>query len=131
MTVTLASFRQAFPEFTPEKYPDGTVTYNLGLSSRLLDAVRWGELYDDGILFLTAHNLALTAPAGAVGGIGGGAVGIGVPTGIVSSKSVGPISKSIDTSVGLQDGAGLYGATSYGRRYYQLLTMFGAGGIQL
>jgi hypothetical protein len=130
MTVTLASFREAFPEFTSAKFPDGTVTYNLGLSARLLDQVRWGELYDDGILFLTAHNLALTAPASAVGAVGGG-VKIGVPVGIESNKSIGPISKGIDTSVGLQDGAGLYGATSYGRRYYQLLTMFGAGGIQL
>jgi hypothetical protein len=128
MTVTVASFRQAFPEFTSEKYPDDTVTYNLGLSSRLLDPVRWGELYDDGILFLTAHNLALTAPAGASAAGGGG---IGVPTGIVSSKAVGPVSKSIDTSVGLDEGAGLYGATSYGRRYYQLLRMIGAGGVQL
>lgn len=130
MTVTLASFRQAFPEFAPEKYPDATVTYNLGLSARLLDEVRWGELYDDGIMLLTAHNLALSPPVSAFGAAGG-FVGIGVPTGIVASKSVGPVSKSIDTSVGLQDGAGLYGATSYGRRYYQLLNMFGAGGIQL
>lgn len=130
MTVTLAIFRQAFPEFAPEKYPDATVTYNLGLSARLLDEVRWGELYDDGIMLLTAHNLALSPP-GSTFGAAGGSVGIGVPTGIVASKSVGPVSKSIDTSVGLQDGAGLYGATSYGRRYYQLLNMFGAGGIQL
>lgn len=130
MTVTLASFRQAFPEFTSAKYPDGTVTYNLGFAARLLDEVRWGELYDDGVMFLTAHNLALTAPAGAAGG-GAGASAIGIPVGIASSKGAGPLSKSIDTSVGLQDGAGLYGATSYGRRYYQLLNMMGAGGIQL
>lgn len=130
MTVTLASFRQAFPEFASDKYPDGTVTYNLGFAARLLDEVRWGELYDDGVMFLTAHNLALSVPASASGSSGGGG-GIGVPTGIVSSRSVGPISKSIDTSIGLQDGAGLYGATSYGRRYYQLLNMMGAGGIQL
>ncbi len=50
MTVTLASFRgrSGVPRCA---IPDGTVTYNLGLASRLLDQVRWGELYDDGIMF--------------------------------------------------------------------------------
>ncbi|MET3409467.1 DUF4054 domain-containing protein [Methylobacterium sp. 1030] len=128
MTVTLASFRAAFPEFAA--YPDTAVTYNLGLASRLLSPARWGELYDDGVQFVTAHNLALSPNSATVAGSGGGAA-IGVPTGIVSAKSVGPISKTIDTSIGLEDGAGLYGATSYGRRYYQLLTLIGAGGIQL
>lgn len=127
MTVTLASFRAAFPEFA--SYPDGTVTYNLGLAGRLLSPVRWGELYDDGVQFVTAHNLALSPVSATVAGSGGAA--IGAPMGIVSAKSVGPISKTIDTSIGLEDGAGLYGATSYGRRYYQLLTLIGAGGIQL
>lgn len=127
MTVTLASFRAAFPEFAA--YPDTAVTYNLGLAGRLLSPARWGELYDDGVQFVTAHNLALSPDPATVAGTGGAA--IGVPTGIVSAKSVGPISKTIDTSIGLEDGAGLYGATSYGRRYYQLLTLIGAGGIQL
>ncbi|WP_449411083.1 DUF4054 domain-containing protein [Methylobacterium komagatae] len=127
MTVTLASFRKAFPEFSAAQYPDGTVTYNLGLAARLLDEVRWGELYDDGIMLVTAHNLVVSAGSAA----GGGGKVSGAPIGIVASRSVGSVSKTVDTSIGLQDGAGLYGATSYGRRYYQLLNMIGAGGIQL
>jgi len=127
MTVTLASFRAAYPEFSAAQYPDATITYNLGFASRLLDQVRWGELYDDGIMLVTAHNLVVSAPS-AVGASGRVS---GTPIGIAASQSVGSVSKSIDTGIGLQDGAGLYGATSYGRRYYQLLTMIGAGGIQL
>lgn len=126
MTVTVASFRQAFSEFASGLYPDATITFNLGFASRLLDQGRWGELYDDGVSFLTAHNLALSQAGTTSGG-----ANVGTPVGVVSSKSVGPISKSIDTNVGLEEGAGLYGATSYGRRYYQMLRMIGAGGVQL
>ena len=127
--ITVAGFRDYFPEFKDTaRFPDTQIQRNLDLSSRLLRESVWGELYDDGIAYLTAHNIALmTPPAGA--GAASGA--IGVPSGVVSSKAVGSVSKSYDTSVGLDASAGLYGATTYGRQYFQWLGLFGAGGIQL
>ena len=52
-------------------------------------------------------------------------------TGIVSSKSVDGASVSFDTSTGAEQGAGFWNQTAYGREYWQLIQMMGAGGVQI
>jgi len=127
VSVTAASFRTDFPEFAnTSAYPDATVNFWLGIASKRMDPLRWGELLDPGIELYIAHNLALSRP-GVVAAAGGGVPGA---AGIISSKAVGSVSKSYDTSTASVDGAGNYNATTYGTRYYELLMMFGAGGVQ-
>ncbi|ECC3368559.1 TPA: DUF4054 domain-containing protein, partial [Escherichia coli] len=48
-----------------------------------------------------------------------------------SSKSVDKVSVSYDTSATLNPDAGFWNNTRYGAEFYQLITMFGAGGRQL
>lgn len=127
--ITVATFREYFPEFSDAaKFPEGQINRQLGLASRLLREDVWGDLYDDGIAYLTAHNMALALGSTTSASRGGAA---GTPGGIVASKSIDKVSASYDTALGTVDGAGLYNSTSYGRQYAQWLGLFGAGGIQL
>ncbi|MFG1399838.1 DUF4054 domain-containing protein [Roseixanthobacter pseudopolyaromaticivorans] len=129
MTVTSASFYQAFPEFADvEKYPVATVDMWVAAARSLLSAERWGDLLDLGTGLFVAHNLALSrlaTAAAASGAAPGGA------TGIVASKAVDKVSVSYDTSSASLEGAGAWNLTTYGVRYRQLALMIGTGGLQL
>ncbi|EAA1659245.1 TPA: DUF4054 domain-containing protein, partial [Escherichia coli] len=75
-----------------------------------------------------AHYMTLWAAdsrAMLVGGPGGST------NGVQSSKSVDKVSVSYDTSATLNPDAGFWNNTRYGAEFYQLITMFGAGGRQL
>ncbi|ENF3578061.1 DUF4054 domain-containing protein, partial [Salmonella enterica subsp. enterica serovar Muenchen] len=75
-----------------------------------------------------AHYMTLWAAdsrATLVGGPGGST------NGVQSSKSVDKVSVSYDTSATLNPDAGFWNNTRYGAEFYQLITMFGAGGRQL
>ncbi|PSY57320.1 DUF4054 domain-containing protein [Escherichia coli] len=55
----------------------------------------------------------------------------GSTNGVQSSKSVDKVSVSYDISATLNPDAGFWNNTRYGAEFYQLITMFGAGGRQL
>lgn len=126
MSVTPASFRTHFPEFTVAKYPDTVVQFWIDLAVKMLVVSRWDTVLDQGIELYVAHNLAVGSAVSASGGstVGGGG-------GPVSSKTVDKVSVTYDvSSVAIEDG-GDWNATSYGRRFLQLSRMIGAGAIQL
>ena len=127
--VTNAQFRGDFPEFADTTgYPDAQVNFYLNLAQTRLDATRWSDLWTYGVELYTAHSLAL-AKMRAATTLGGGAPG--ATTGVVSSKSVGGVSKSMDLGIVTIEGAGTYNLTSYGSEYYQLMLLIGIGGVQL
>lgn len=132
MAVTPTSFREHFPEFvSATTFPDGQITYWLGIAAIRLSACRWAELLDHGAELFVAHNLVLSAQAArsarsaAGGGVPGQAAG---PT---SSKTVDKVSASYDTGATSIEGGGDWNLTSYGRRFLQLARLIGAGGVQL
>ena len=129
MTVTAASFRVDFPEFASTgTYPDATVNFWLGLSGKMLDANRWGDLLDYGTELFVAHNLTLAVrdqKASAFGGVPGAGHGV------LASKTIDKVSMSYDTALAGVEGAGNWNLTTYGTRYIQLARMVGAGGLQL
>lgn len=123
MTVTTASFRGDFPEFADTTiYSDAQVSLWLNFANLSLQSAqdRWADFLDIGTELLMAHNIAISAKAGA------GKVG-----GPIASKSVGGVSASYDTSAVTIEGAGQYNMTSYGVRFLQMARMIGAGGVQL
>ena len=61
MTVTPASLRQGFPEFTGT--PDSLVQAKINDAGAFVDAGVWGDKYDTGIAYMAAHLLACS-PAG-------------------------------------------------------------------
>ena len=128
MTVTIAAFRQDYPEFSAAAYPDSGVTYWLTVAGLLLNASRWQDMLDVATELFVAHNLALerqaqkSATTGAVPGLS---------TGPVSSKTVGPVTQAYDTTAGIELDAGHWNLTTFGTRFINLVRMFGAGPIQV
>ena len=131
MTVTVQTFRAAFPEFsgnTSTAYPDPEVQFWLDLSAKLLDQSRWADLYDYGRQLFMAHNLALgfSSKADAAMGQSPGQV-----KGAVTSASVDKVSYSRDAASVMLTDAGHWNLTTYGIRYKQLVRMVGAGPYQV
>ena len=129
--LTVEQFREAFPTFTEEAYPDTAVSIQLTFANKFFSSRRWGdETIRDHVMGLyAAHYLSAygSTAAGGTSSSGGGS-----PTlGIVASKSVDGASISYDTSSTAWNDAGFWNATPYGRELWYLMRIFGAGAIQL
>lgn len=110
-------------------YPDSSVQFWLDMAGRALDANRFTDDFIDlATILYVAHFLALDSAA--TRGAASGAPGIGV-SGVVASKSVGTVSLSYNTTIGLDQDAGAWNLTSYGVRLWQFIKLAGMGGVQL
>lgn len=138
--ITVSSFRLDFPEFASvPDYPSSGINYYLSLAGLLINQNRFGPsaagvtnppttIYDMAVEQFVAHHVVLEARAqraAAAGAIPGEA------SGPVSGKSTGPISVSYDAGAAVDEKAGHWNDTEYGRRFWQLVRMFGAGPVQL
>lgn len=127
--VTVTDFRTFFPEFSDEtKYPDAPILAYLNIGVQFVSISRWGTSWDFGVCLFAAHELCMGLMASKAATAG---TTPGLSTGIVSSKSVGPVSKSYDTGFAKYDDAGYWNLTTYGQRYWYFMLLFGAGGTQL
>ncbi|MGJ3536482.1 DUF4054 domain-containing protein [Citrobacter portucalensis] len=127
---TVSKFRTDFPQFADTtKYPDAQVQFRLNLADMLMSESLYGStMFPYVVELYVAHYMALFAQdqrSTAAGGSGGNA------SGVQSSKSVDKVSVSYDNSMTLNPDAGFWNNTRYGAEFYQLATMFGAGGRQL
>lgn len=126
MTLTIAQFREQFPEFASSStYPDAVVQARLNQAYLMLPAERWDTALDLGAGWFVAHYLALGKMAAA------NAAAPGSVSGPVTSKSVGGVSVSYDTSSSIYSDAGHWNITLYGRQFWDLALLFRGGGIQL
>jgi hypothetical protein len=124
----IATFRQNFPEFTEALYPTPMVTFWSNFGERMVLEKRWGDEKPTGVQLFTAHHLVLAksnVDSSAVGGLPGQTSG---PT---ASKTVGSASISYDTNSTLEENAGHWNMTTYGKQFIHLARMFGAGAYQL
>lgn len=129
MAFDVAEFRLAFPEFADESvYPDSAITFWAELAEGLCAERIFKSLYKKALFLCVAHFITLAAQnvAGASGGGSAGSAGR-----VVASKAVGAVSISYDNANGTETNAGQWNATSYGRQYYALARLFGAGCVQL
>ncbi|MGH8709730.1 MAG: DUF4054 domain-containing protein [Burkholderiales bacterium] len=111
-----------FPEFVA--IADAVVAYWGSIAEQLVGD-RFRSMRGHGIDLVTAHNLALNGQSGAgIGSTGG-------EGGLVQSKSVGPASITYDTGFVGIDGGGNWNETVYGRRYLNLVNLYGQGATQL
>ncbi|MBI6548595.1 DUF4054 domain-containing protein [Xenorhabdus lircayensis] len=126
---TVVQFRTDFPQFSDiQKFPNAQIQFRLNLADKQLDENRLGDMFVYLVELMVAHYMALWATDSrsmAVGGTGG------ANSGVVSSKSVDKVSVSYNTGATLNPNAGFWNNTRYGSEFYELLMMFGAGGIQL
>lgn len=93
----------------------------------MLRAEVWGDDLDDGSMLYIAHNLVLARRNAK----GAATDNLGASAGPIASKGVGAVSVSYDVAAGTIEGAGAYNLTTYGVQFYQLMMMYGAGGVQL
>lgn len=128
--LTAQHMRDRFPVFEDDsRFPEISMQYYLDLAFASLNRTRWGQWFEMGQLWFAAHFLVLEDQdnqallAGRPIGVSG--------AGSITSKSVGSASISYDTQSVLEDGAGHWNSTSYGRRYIRQSRLAGAGGIQL
>jgi hypothetical protein len=127
MTVTAASFRGSFPEFTSiQTYPAQEVQFWVDLAAKLHNAARWGDTLDFGVQLFVAHNLSLQFNANAAAKTGGNP---GAVIGTVTSGSVDKVSYSRDASTAMDPKNGHWNLSSYGLRWIRLSRMMGAGPV--
>lgn len=107
MTITAASLKASLPEFA--SISDAVVEFWLATCAKELNGDRWGESYDDGHLFLTAHSMVR-------GGVLASNAGSAQPSGPLASVTIGSVSKSYAVASG--DVGGIDGdleLTAYGK----------------
>ena len=123
------TFRTDFPDFADDaKYPDAQVNFYLGLGNKLLNGTRWADVRDYGLELFVAHNLVLSAQdaeSAASGDVPG------TSTGAVASMAVDKVNISYDNTASLDEKAGHWNLTTYGKQFIRLARMVGAGGVQL
>lgn len=122
----IALFKQHFPEFA--EVDDGSILFWSGLAEGMVRREAWREMWLYGVELYTAHHLWLAlADSQGKPQTGGGYI----QGGAITAKSVDKVSVSFDVSQGAETNAGFWNETRYGRRFYRLLLLFGAGGRQL
>lgn len=127
MTVTVAKFRQDFPEFADvTKLSDATIQFNLNMAYLLLTE-RWDStIIDLGAELFAAHQLVLSMRNQRTVSIGG----IPGQTGIIASKTVGGVSVAYNNLNAFMADWGYFNLSDYGTRFAFLANIVGMGGFQ-
>ncbi|GFM37996.1 DUF4054 domain-containing protein [Desulfovibrio psychrotolerans] len=131
MGITVAEFRASFPQFGEEQFPDGRVTFWIGLAAKQLAEDRWDELWPEGVCLYAAHHLTLERAA-TLSSDGTGGMQAAAGAVVSKSKSVGSVSTSESRAGAAATGspeAGHWNDTIYGKQYWQLAKLVGAGGL--
>ncbi len=125
----IAQFRLDLPEFIDTvQYTDENITFWSTVAEASIDVCRWGTLRTLGVYMYTAHEITIEAQNKKAAASGGqpGAM-IGVP----SSKTVGSVSVASDAQSNSEKNAGYWNLTNYGKKYWRLAQIYGAGCVQL
>jgi len=129
LTFTVPGFRSAFPEFaSTEKYPDAVILGWAQVATLQVDCRRWKGMTATGINLYVAHEITLEAQSIAAAKIDGTPGG---QTGVVNTKTVGSVTVGYDTQGATEKDAGYWNLTAYGKQFYRLVRIFGAGVVQL
>lgn len=133
--VTEAQFRADYPQFADTTiYPSNQVVYWLTVATVMTSGsaangnMLWGTLLPIGIELFTAHFVTLMGmqlKTAQVGGIPG------LSKGPISSESPGAVSVSYDTNAAMEENAGHWNETQFGRQFIRLAKMVGAGAVQI
>lgn len=136
--ITASSFRIDFPAFADTTaYTDATINFWIATGSHLINQNLFGvppttitnpptSTYDIMMELFVAHNIIIERMI-----LANPNAGAGTAFGIVQSKSVDTLSISYDTKIGLDEKAGAYNLTLYGRRFWQLMQIYAKGPIHI
>ena len=125
----IPQFRLDFPEFDADPpYTDSMITYWSTLAEKLHAEPRFTVVYNNIIELYTAHCITIQAQEIATANAGGAPTGL---SGVVSSKEVGDAQIQYDTTSAIEQDAGWFNLTVYGRQYLRLAKMYGKGGMMI
>ena len=129
MAIDADDFREAFPEFANKTtYPTTQIDFWASIADTRLNVNRWGNLLVQGSYLFVAHYVSVSAQekAAALAGVAAGAAAK-----VYSSESVGDVSANYDNQAMLEEKAGNYNLTFYGRELIRLARIVGIGGMQI
>lgn len=128
-TVTVQQFQAAFPVFSDSnKFPEPQVQFWLDLADKVHNADRWGDVLSTGIMLYVAHHLSGDYMATKEVARGGAP---GLRSGVISSEGGDNVNVSFDTTIGSEEGAGHFNTTIFGKRWFALAQLHGAGPVQV
>lgn len=108
-----ADFINKFPEF--KSVDNNKIIFALDEAKLQINSKIWGKYYEVGILYLTAHILAIGGNLNADDTISS------APLKEIASKSVGALSISYTSGkTGFENDSGSYFLTKYGQRFLEL-----------
>lgn len=126
---TVQQFRTDYPEFADEtRYPDPIIRRALRKADAVLDQDIQGSQFVELAELCAAHYTELGGRTLAVSAAGGVNTAGG---GVLTSKSVDKVSASYDVTGIVDPDAGFWNSTGFGREFFWLWSMYGAGGRQL
>ena len=109
-----ASFKVRFPEFAAESDP--RIQLFIDDSVIILNSVYWGEKYDLGLYYLSAHYLVLAnkSEAGSI-----------ASKGAISGRTVDGVSTTYNRVAPVNESDSYYAYTTYGQKYLALRKTLG------
>ena len=116
---TPADIRARFPEFTDPPFTDARIQLFIDDAVSELSEGAWGDYYDRGLSYFTAHLLSWATMA---------SQGEGTPGSInkVTSRKVGDVAINFGgQAAGSSSLEDYYNSTSYGQEYYRLIRLLG------
>lgn len=129
MAFNVEKFRASFPEFNDTvKYPDATIDFWAELGTLLVRPCIWNNSWQQGMSLYIAHQITLAMQNQQASRVGGAP---GQQGGIANTKTVGSATIGYDATTVTEKDGGFWNLTNYGKQFYRLVKIFGAGAIQL
>lgn len=138
LQTNIGLFRSTFPEFADtEVYTTTLITFWANVAEQQVNNRRWPvklgpsgvSMWQTGVYLYVAHEITLEVQnqrTSRVGGAPGTTNG-----GIATSKTVGGATVQYDAQTTTEKDAGYWNLTTYGKQFFRLTQMFGAGCVQL
>ena len=120
MSVTATTIKARFPEF--DSQADARIEIFIEDAKLELSESKWGDRYDKGISYLTAHllSIALKTEKGSVGSVGP-----------IASRSIGDVSISFSNKTSESQIEAYYNSTPYGQEFWNMLQFVGLGAVAI
>lgn len=127
--MNIPEFRSEFPEFKDTAlYPTPMIQFWATLAEQQVLQKFWCGVWQTGVKLYVAHEITLAGQNVKTAANGGTP---GQNSGIANNKTVGSVTVGYDSNTNTEKDAGYWNLTNYGKQFYRLVKMFGAGCIQL
>lgn len=122
---SVEGFREEFPAFTKDLFPDRAVELRLRISRKFFHPSKWKdpEIREHALYLYCAHYLTIMGSAMS----GGGGLDQPMNNGPIASMSADDVSVSYDTTSTTVTGAGFYNSTAFGKELWSLMRMYSPG----